>query len=168
MNPSPDPAAALRADLAAAYDGGPWHGPSFRAALDGLTAAEAAAHPVAGAHSVWELVLHVAAWMHNGARRLDAGTYLPMPDAEDWPGVPAPADDAAWTQDLRALDDAYHALADRVAALRADDLARPLAGAPPDALGGTVAELVSGLTQHLAYHGGQVALLRRALAGPTP
>ena len=44
------------------FDGEAWHGPSLHEALDGCTADEARAHPVAGAHSVWELVRHVTAW----------------------------------------------------------------------------------------------------------
>lgn len=155
------PSEHLLADLAAAYDESPWHGPAFRSLLDGWTAGDAAARPVAGAHSVWEIVLHVTAWMAAGARRLDTRSYVAPP--EDWPPLPSPADAAAWAATLRALDDASHALAARVGALTAGDLDGPIAGSPTDSLGGTVAELVSGLTQHLAYHGGQIALLRRAL-----
>lgn len=161
MSVAHDPAAHLLADLAAAYDESPWHGPSFRSALDGLTAGDAAARPVAGAHSVWEIVLHVTVWMDAGAQRLDRRAYVDPP--ADWPATPDPADDAAWRDALRALDDAYHALSARVGRLAADDLDGPIAGAPTETLGGTVDELVSGLTQHLVYHGGQVALLRRAL-----
>ena len=158
-----EPVAHLLADLAAAYDESPWHGPSFRAALDGLTAGDAAARPVAGAHSAGEIVLHVTAWMDAGARRLDARASL-APTA-DWPATPGPADDDAWRDALRALDDAYHDLSARVASLTADDLDGPIAGASPSEQGATVAELVSGLVQHLAYHGGQIALLRKALGG---
>ncbi len=160
-----DAAIYLLDDLAAAYYGAPWHGPSFRALLDGWTAGDAAARPVAGAHSAWEIVLHVTAWVATGARRLDTRTYVVPP--HDWPALPSPADAAAWDATLRALDSAQHDLAARVGALAADDLDAPIAGAPADALGTTVGELVSGLTQHLAYHGGQIALLRRA-RGPSP
>jgi len=156
-----DPVAPLCADLAAAYDGAPWHGPSFRSLLDGWSAGDAAARPVAGAHSAWEIVLHVTAWMAAGAQRLDARTYVAPP--EDWPALPSPADASAWAATLRALDDAYHALATRVGALTAIDLDGPIAGTPAGARGATVAGFVSELTQHLAYHGGQIALLRRAL-----
>lgn len=161
MSAAHAPVAHLLADLAAAYDESPWHGSSFRAALDGLTAGDAAAHPVDGAHSVWETVLHVTAWMDAGARRLDLRAYVDPP--ADWPAAPDLADDAAWHDALRALDDAHHDLSARVGSLSASDLAGPIAGAPTDTLGGTVAELVSGLTQHLVYHGGQIALLRKPL-----
>ena len=33
-------------------EGDAWHGPSVREALDGVTAADAFAHPIAGAHSI--------------------------------------------------------------------------------------------------------------------
>ncbi len=36
----------------------PWHGPAIADLLADVTAGEAVAHPVPGAHSVWEIVLH--------------------------------------------------------------------------------------------------------------
>lgn len=165
--PTADPRRELRDALAAAYDEQPWHGPSFRRLLHGLTPAQAAARPVAGAHSVWEIVLHVGAWMTLGAERLRTLTPVPMDLAADWPPVPASLDAAAWRQALRALDAAYLDLVDAVDALAPDALARPM-GVPdaPQGTGGTAATLGWGLVQHLAYHGGQVALLRRALGVP--
>src|SRR5438132_4786492 len=48
-----------------------WHGPVLDDALAGISAEQAAAHPVAGAHSIWEIVLHVAAWAEIARARLD-------------------------------------------------------------------------------------------------
>ena len=45
-----------------AFNGQAWHGPSLLSLLAGVTAEQAAAHPVPGAHSIWELTLHIAAW----------------------------------------------------------------------------------------------------------
>ncbi|PYQ46578.1 MAG: hypothetical protein DMF78_26090 [Acidobacteria bacterium] len=46
----------LEAQLEAAFEGPAWHGPSVLEALDGVTAEGASAHPLTGAHSIWELV----------------------------------------------------------------------------------------------------------------
>ena len=51
----------------------PWHGPSARQVLEGVTAAAAAARPIPGAHSIWELALHIIAWRNEVARRVDGG-----------------------------------------------------------------------------------------------
>ncbi len=45
-----------------AFGGDAWHGPSLESLLDGITAEQASQHPVAGAHSIWELVNHIASW----------------------------------------------------------------------------------------------------------
>jgi hypothetical protein len=45
-----------------AVTGSPWHGPSLEASVRGVDAGQAAARPIAGAHTIWELVLHAAAW----------------------------------------------------------------------------------------------------------
>lgn len=42
-----------------AFRGESWHGPSVREALAGVSAEYAAAHPMPGAHSIWEIVLHL-------------------------------------------------------------------------------------------------------------
>ena len=43
--------------LKRAFEGTAWHGPSVSEVLAGVTAEQAAAHPIAGAHSIWEIVL---------------------------------------------------------------------------------------------------------------
>ena len=48
--------------LRRAFGGEAWHGDSVFEILDGVTAAQAAAHPIKNAHSIWELVLHIGAW----------------------------------------------------------------------------------------------------------
>ena len=40
-----------------AFRGESWHGPSVLEVLAGVSAEDAAAHPIAGAHSIWEIVL---------------------------------------------------------------------------------------------------------------
>jgi hypothetical protein len=53
-----------------AYAGDAWHGPSVREALDGVTAQLAMARPIADAHSIWEIVAHLAEWNTAIVRRL--------------------------------------------------------------------------------------------------
>ena len=62
----------IRDQFRRAFEGEAWHGPSVLALLDGVTAQQAAAHPIPGAHSIWELTLHIAAWERACLRRLTA------------------------------------------------------------------------------------------------
>jgi hypothetical protein len=153
--------AALDDELRRALSGPAWHGPSVDEALAGVTAAEAAAYPIAGAHSIWELVGHLATWVRVPRRRLTSDTPIPAPTgAGDFPPAPPAPDESAW----RAVVDDLH---------REVDLLRALVrGLPPAALDDIppghdvpAAVILHGVAQHLAYHGGQIALLRRALGG---
>ena len=54
--------------------------------LDGVTHAQAAAKPIAAAHSIWELVLHIAAWKNEVRRRL-SGAPAGEPREGDWPSL---------------------------------------------------------------------------------
>ena len=63
----------IREQFQRAFNGEAWHGPSVLKILDGVTAQQAAAHPIPGAHSIWELTLHIAAWENACRRRLEVG-----------------------------------------------------------------------------------------------
>ena len=53
-----------------AFAGDAWHGPSLEQVLDGISAEDASRHPIAQAHSIWELLHHVRAWNAIVRRRL--------------------------------------------------------------------------------------------------
>ena len=52
----------IRDQLRRAFEGDAWHGPGVLELLENVTASQAAARPIAGAHSIWELVVHIQAW----------------------------------------------------------------------------------------------------------
>ena len=151
-------------DLRRGWDGDAWHGPPLRELLAGVTAAEAAAHPVAGAHSIWELVLHMAAWKGEVRRRL-GGSAPADPLEGDWPPV-GETSEAVWAEARRTLGDAHEALERTVRGMTAADLEATIPGQRDQATGAgrTRYTTVLGILQHDAYHGGQIAVLRRALA----
>ncbi len=91
----------LEEQLKRALEGEAWHGPSVLESLAGVSADEAAAHPISGAHSIWEIVLHLTTDYTLVLRRLsgDGGQLTPE---EDWPPCPAVTEEN-WrkaTQDL--------------------------------------------------------------------
>ena len=49
----------LADQMSRAFRGKSWHGPSVLEALADVSAEDAAAYPIAGAHSIWEIVLHL-------------------------------------------------------------------------------------------------------------
>src|SRR4051812_13251597 len=72
--------------LRRSYEGHAWHGPSLTEALEGVTPEKAAAKPANGAHSIWEMVRHVALWAAVARRTVEGEAYPArlIPPA-DWP-----------------------------------------------------------------------------------
>ena len=147
----------LADQLKRAFDGDAWHGPSLREALAGVTVGQAVARPVAGAHTIWELVTHIAGWEGVVARRLTGEAVL-EPAAGNFPAPSANATAVDWTALLGQAYAAHEPLVAQVAALTAADLERAVAGDPPWAW-----IMVHGAVAHVAYHVGQIVLLKRLL-----
>src|SRR5215210_1595952 len=92
----------IKDQLRRAYEGPAWHGPSIKELLADVSARQAAARPVTGAHSIWEIALHIAAW-EEGARRRLSGDRAQLSTEEDWPAV-ADTSEAAWRKALELLE----------------------------------------------------------------
>jgi len=153
----------LRRELDATLEGDPWYGLAVSRILEGIDASKAAAHPVNGAHSIWELVAHMTAWVNETNRRLRGGVHG-TPVEGDWPAV-APTTADSWRAACSALRQAHVDLARTLTAIDDPDLGRQIAGPQVDASGQPVTfyQTAVGLLQHDAYHAGQIALLKKAL-----
>jgi uncharacterized damage-inducible protein DinB len=148
--------------LARVHDGDAWYGPSTFAVLRGVTAEQAAAHPLPGAHSIWEIAFHVAYWQREVLRRLRTGQVTPSPD-DEWPA--REPDEEAWRSVLAQLRSTHRELLDELAGFPAERLGEVLGEGRDPALGTGVTfhALLHGLLQHNVYHTGQIALLRKAI-----
>src|SRR5438874_6297432 len=56
----------IQDQLKRAFEANAWHGPSVSEVLNGITADQAHARPLRNAHSIWELVRHIAVWGRRG------------------------------------------------------------------------------------------------------
>ncbi len=97
-----------------AFEGEAWHGDSVLEILNDVDAKTAAAHPAPGAHSIWELLLHIAAWDDVIIRRAN-GEAVTLTDAENFPPV-ADTTDAAWRRAIDFATKTHNALVATVAA----------------------------------------------------
>jgi len=143
-----------------AFDGNAWHGPSVIALLEGVTAAQAASRPIPAAHSIWQLVSHIAAWERACLRRLN-GDPAQLTDEEDWPAV-SDTSDAAWQQTKDELIETHQQLLDAIAELDDARLNQPIINDPSTAYSSVYVTLHGGV-QHDLYHAGQIAILKKAL-----
>jgi uncharacterized damage-inducible protein DinB len=156
----------LEEQLRRSFEGGAWHGPALLEVLADVSAEDSHAHPIAGAHSIWELVLHLEGTYQLVLGRL-RGVTAPLAPEQDWPPVPAPTAEN-WQTDLRTLRQLSQELRSKVRDFPASRLDKPLIAECPY----TAHTQFIGVTQHDLYHAGQVAILKRALtarrASPEP
>ena len=148
----------LETQLRLSFEGEAWHGPSVLESLEGVSAEGAYQHPITGAHSIWELVLHLIAGYRLVLRRL-RGDDRQLTAEEEWPSTPAPTA-AGWQDAIRALRELNEELRRAVLAFDPARLDEPLVPEPPY----TAYTQFIGTTQHDLYHAGQIVLLKRAQA----
>jgi uncharacterized damage-inducible protein DinB len=146
----------IEEQLQRAFEGGAWHGPGVLELLAGVTGPQAAARPVAAAHSIWEITLHVATWKSVVARRVKGEVVKDVPPELDWPPVTA-IGEKDWLDALGRLRAAHRDLRAALLALEDSQLdERPY----PEASIRYVQ--LHGVIQHDLYHAGQIALLKKA------
>lgn len=144
--------------LKRSFDGEAWHGPALMEILDDLDARTAAARPIQAGHTIWELVLHIAAWERIIARRITDRKAITPTDEENFPRLSQTAD-SAWWQTVNDLRSAHAELLAAVSNLKESNLNDSVPGKDYD-----IRFMLTGAAQHAAYHGGQIALLKRARA----
>jgi hypothetical protein len=144
--------------LTRAFSGDAWHGPPLRELLTAVKAVSASARPIPGVHSIWELVVHIDLYV---AAADNATREIPMPrwfgTGQDWPPL-TDVSEQAWRQATNSLF------------RHAEKLAASIRGLPDSFLLDTVPgrdynfyHLFHGIVQHSLYHGGQIAILKKAV-----
>lgn len=145
----------LADQIGRAFRGESWHGPAVLEVLAGVSAEDAAAHPIAGAHSIWEIVLHLAGGYTLVLRRL-RGEDAQLSPEEEWPPMP-PASPEAWRESQHALEELNRELQSAVGTFPVERLLEPM-GSDYSAY-----TQFAGTPQHDLYHAGQIVMLKKAL-----
>jgi uncharacterized damage-inducible protein DinB len=145
--------------LASAISGEAWYGDSLREILDKVSAKQAQARPLANAHSIWELVVHVTAWVvltEGAVQGKPIPAWSTMPKEMDWPPV-ADTSEQAWKQAVQSFFASHLRLVEAIKTLSDDRLEATVPGRTYNFY-----HLFQGMIQHAVYHGGQIALLKKA------
>jgi uncharacterized damage-inducible protein DinB len=126
--------------------------------LADIDAEIAAAKPIPGVHSIWELVLHIAVWDRAAVHRL-AGRKTQPAGKQNFPDAPQntmASDRAAWRNAVSLLKKSHA------------NLVRTVSGLPDARLRDRVpgkrynfAFMLHGVVQHELYHAGQIAILKK-------
>ena len=141
-------------------EGEAWHGPSVLETIDGISAKEAAEHPIPSAHSIWELVLHITAWVKVCERRL-RGEGAQLNGDENFPPV-SDSTEVEWARTRSALIAAHESLIDAIKSLDESRLEQPIVDDESIPYSSTYVTLQGGV-QHSLYHTGQIAILKKAI-----
>ena len=138
-----------------------WHGPSLLELLEGVTPKQAAAKPIAGWKSIWELVLHAIVWQ-DAVRAHLAGRWpvIKIGGPKDWPPAPRPTE-AAWRATVAKLRRSNAALVEAARAYPEAKLEQPLKEGATSAY-----TQLHGAAQHNLWHAGEMAALKRAQGLP--
>jgi uncharacterized damage-inducible protein DinB len=134
------------------YNGPAWHGPALKEVLAGVDEERAKARPIATAHTIWELTLHIATWMRIPRERLTATSARDATDEENWPAMTG-----SWNGALALLDREESALEQAILAFPENRLQERAPAAEPQ----SYYVLLHGVVQHIAYHAGQIAILKK-------
>lgn len=144
--------------LASTINGEAWYGDSLRQILEGVTAKQAQARPMPNAHSIWELLCHVDAWVKFALGAIN-GVPIPawpaMPVELDWPPV-TDTSEAAWKQAVNSFFSDHLQLVEKIKAFPDERLEATVPGRTYNFY-----RLFQSTTQHAVYHSGQIALLKK-------
>ncbi len=138
-----------------AFEGNAWHGPAVRELLAGVSAKQAAAKPPFGSHSIWHIVLHMAAWQDVVRRRVTGENIADLPPHLDWPSIPDMSDNA-WLQTVEKLTQTKQNLRQTISHLPDQRLEEIISGK-----GYSIYFMLHGVIQHNLYHAGQIAILKK-------
>src|SRR5262245_13482624 len=139
-----------------AFQGESWHGPSVREVLAGVSAEDAAAHPIVGAHSIWEIVHHLIGGYTLVLRRV-RGERVQLSPEEAWPPV-AGCSSEAWHECQHTLEQLNEQLQGAVRVFPTERLSQELGSPYPAYI------QFCGAPQHDVYHAGQIVMLKKALS----
>ncbi|HVO62322.1 MAG TPA: DinB family protein [Terriglobales bacterium] len=141
-----------------AFEGDAWHGDSVLEILVDVKADVAAAHPIKTAHSIWELVLHIASWDDAVVRRI-GGDVVNLSDRENFPPV-VDTSEKAWRSALDHLKKTHAALVKAVDEFPDARLQQQVQGKSQAYY--TFFYMFAGIVQHELYHAGQIVMLKKA------
>src|SRR6516162_9347997 len=98
--------------LASTINGDAWYGDSLQEMLNDVTAKQAQARATPSAHSIWELLCHVDAWVNftlGAVQGVPIPAWPGMPVERDWPAV-TDTSERAWKHLVESFfsEDAEH------------------------------------------------------------
>ena len=134
-----------------------WYGLSLMEAISDVTAEEASFRLDEGSHSIWQQVWHLNNWIGVCHSRLNGNETPWLPEEQDWPPTRAFSEED-WK---KAKVTVFASHKEFVAAARKVPDSKLNEQVPGKDY--SVGFMLQGITQHVAYHTGQIVLLKKHL-----
>lgn len=136
-----------------------WHGLALKPLLKDVSAEQASRVPVAGGHSIFQLVEHIAYWEEVVVKRVRGQIVdAPLNTPDDWPPN-RKLSDSDWQRTLHRLDASHLALRKAMEQFREEKLVETVPKRDHDYY-----TLLNGIIDHCVYHSGQIALVKKSLS----
>lgn len=135
-----------------------WHGDAVMDTLKSVSAAHAAARPIAKAHTIWEILNHLTAWQEFAVRAFQGGDARELEGEDDWPPARETSPEA-WVAAVDRFEDSGRRLADLIKDCDEDRIKSTVNGRDY-----SLKFLAYGVPDHNIYHQGQIALIKKALS----
>ena len=135
------------------FEQGAWHGPSAKEALEDLTPEEASRR-IGNAHTILELVGHMAAWRSYVVRKVSGDAGYKVSAAMNFPSS------ASWAEVRQRLDETQDEL---TAALQSLPTAKLQQEVPGIDVPITYLTLFHSILHHDVYHCGQIVMLKKLI-----
>lgn len=144
------------------FDQKPWTEITLTALLEDITPEMAAAHPVPGTNSIWQLVQHCLGWRQNVLLKLQGEVFTSPKD--NYLSEPKDISAKAWSDLLIALRDNEKLWQSYLLNLAPEQLDK---GYAPAQNAFTQYEVIHGILHHDNYHFGQILILKKILLAKT-
>jgi len=140
--------------LTRAIEGNAWHGPALMELLEDVNAQKASSKKIEGAHSIWEIVNHIILDMNFVTRRVQ-GEVVNITPQDDWTKI-KDFSEQAWQNTIEKLKATSSKLKNIILdfpSVKLDDKIKESEQTYYLNLHGTI--------QHILYHAGQIAILKK-------
>lgn len=141
------------------HGGESWHGPSVKEILEDVTASQAVARPIAKAHNIAELLVHMTNWRVFTLEKLTGGDNydIILNSQADWPLINELSEER-WQEIIDSYDDTQQELVEVIERFSPTKINDTVPGRKY-----SFYMLLHGIIQHDIYHSGQIALLKKAI-----
>ena len=151
------PAEAFADQIEKSMVGPAWYGLSVVEAISDVNAEEALFQLDENSHSIWQQVWHLNNWIGVFHNRLNGKEIPWLPEEEDWPTTRT-LSEQDWMRAKDTVVASHKSFVELARKLSDSQLKQQVPGKDY-----SVEFMLQGITQHVAYHTGQIVLVKKHL-----